>query len=267
MRTPAPAAPKRPASARRRNAVHLGNVAGRSGEPGADGPDRLVGQHRVGGADPVRQRCESCLLHHRERQAGPALARGLADADDGREAGAMRGQRLAPHVAGAFAVIGAALGMAHDDGAGARIPEHLGAKCRRYGPRAPPSGSPAPRPPGASLAPALASSATRVAGGQIMTSTAAAKPGSSSRSCTRRASPRAAARPFIFQFPATRGRMPAVVMAVALSFLLRSTGQGYPLLHASPRAESATTPPWRAQWGPAEAIDHEACRGRQPFIG
>ena len=118
----------------------------------------------------------------------------------------MRRQRLGLHVAVALAVVGAALGMADDHGRGAGILRASRPRCRRCGRRWRPAWQ--SWAPTSSLDPAAsrASAAISVAGGQIMASTPAAKPASPSRSRTRRASPSAAASPFIFQFPATSGR-------------------------------------------------------------
>ena len=55
-----------------------------------------------------------------------ALLLGLADADDGGEAGAPGRFRLLPNQRVAFAMIGAPLGMADNDGAGAGIRQHFG---------------------------------------------------------------------------------------------------------------------------------------------
>ena len=51
----------------------------------------------------------------------------FAEADDGDEPGAVRGRRLRAHQRVAFAVVGAALGVADDDVPAAGVGEHFGA--------------------------------------------------------------------------------------------------------------------------------------------
>ena len=57
---------------------------------------------------------------------GVALLLGFADTDDGGEAGAPGRFGLLPNQRVALAVIGAPLGMADNDGAGAGIRQHFG---------------------------------------------------------------------------------------------------------------------------------------------
>ena len=57
---------------------------------------------------------------------GIALLLGFADADDGGQAGAPGRFGLLPNQRVALAVIGAPLGMADNDGAGAGIRQHFG---------------------------------------------------------------------------------------------------------------------------------------------
>ena len=123
------------------------------------------------------------------------------------KAGAVRGERLGLDVAVALAVVGAALGMAHDHGRGTRILRASQRRCRRCGRRLRPHGSPGRRPAASTPPPR----------GQVPRSASPA--GRSWRPRRRRSPPRPTDRarcaprsarqpaPFIFQFPATSGRM------------------------------------------------------------
>ena len=65
--------------------MHLGDVGRRRRQPGADRPDRLIGDHQIGGGRTVGQRAVELAADHVERLAGFALGALLADADDGRQ--------------------------------------------------------------------------------------------------------------------------------------------------------------------------------------
>ena len=69
------------------------------------------------------------------RAARIALLLGLADADDRYQAGAPGRFRFLPHQRVALAMIGAALGMADNDRAGAGVRQHLGRKVAGMGAR------------------------------------------------------------------------------------------------------------------------------------
>src|SRR5215208_467374 len=71
--------------------VHLGNVCRRRGQPGADCPNRLVGDHETGRARRLRNRAAQLPADDGERLTRLALALRLADADDRRKPGAMSG--------------------------------------------------------------------------------------------------------------------------------------------------------------------------------
>ena len=65
--------------------VRLGDVGRGRREPGADRPDRLVGDHEVCAGRAVRQRAVELAAEHVERLAAFPLGARLADADDGRQ--------------------------------------------------------------------------------------------------------------------------------------------------------------------------------------
>ena len=88
-------------------------------------PDRLVGYHQLGCGGPIRQRTRKLPATDIERLAGIALPPGLADADDCGHPRAPGGLGLLPHQHIALAMVGAAFGMANDDGAGAGIRQHF----------------------------------------------------------------------------------------------------------------------------------------------
>ena len=91
---PRAAAPKRSAEPLADEAMHLRDIGRRRRQPGADRPDRLVGDHQVVRRRAVRQRAVELRADHVERAPGVALVLGLADADD-RES-APRARRPAP---------------------------------------------------------------------------------------------------------------------------------------------------------------------------
>ena len=179
--------------------------AARRRQPGADRPDRLVGDRR--GSRRSRRRAASpragapttSSVRPPSRSAWVSPMQTMA-----RQPGAPRGLRLGAHVGVGLLVIGAPLRMADDDGARAGIREHLGrdvagegagglgvailaADRRPAEPRARREGR---RP---------ASPAGRSAG----------RPGAPGRARPRRSASSSAAEPcspFIFQLPATSGR-------------------------------------------------------------
>ena len=62
----------------------------------------------------------------RKRRAALALSKRFADADDRRQPSGDRRLGLAPHERIGLAMVGAALGMAHDDKSGAGVAQHAG---------------------------------------------------------------------------------------------------------------------------------------------
>ena len=127
MRTAA-APPVLAPSARADMGVDLGDLRHGRRAPGADRPDRLVGDSELLGREPIRQRARELARDHGERLARVALGQRLADADDGARAPRAAPPRtLAAHQRVALAMIGAALGMAEDDVAAAGIAQHRGA--------------------------------------------------------------------------------------------------------------------------------------------
>ncbi len=106
--------------------VHGGDVGGRGGAPGADRPDRLVGDHRVGRRKPVGQRAAQLPADDGLGPAGLALGQRLADADDRDQAGTMRRGRFRRDRRIALPMVGAPLGMADDDVGRAHVRQHLG---------------------------------------------------------------------------------------------------------------------------------------------
>src|ERR1700736_3938628 len=74
--------------------VHLDDVGGRRGQPGADRPDRLIGNDQLVGAGTVRQRAGELRGNNGQRTAGLALEAGLANTEDRNEPGAPAGYGL-----------------------------------------------------------------------------------------------------------------------------------------------------------------------------
>jgi hypothetical protein len=103
--------------------VHLGDVTQRRGQPGTDGPDRLIGDHQMLGA--VRQRAVELRAHNDERISGIALSTCLADADDGEKPGAPRCKRLGAHLRVGLMMILPPLGVTDDNRGRAGIGEHF----------------------------------------------------------------------------------------------------------------------------------------------
>ena len=93
---------------------------------GADRPDRLVGDHQVGGGRPVRHRPGELPVEDSVGLAAAPLRLGLADAEDGEEPGPPGGLGLGADLGVGFLVVGAALGMADDDQRAAGVGDHLG---------------------------------------------------------------------------------------------------------------------------------------------
>ena len=106
--------------------MRFGNVGGGRRKAGADGPDRLVGDHGIVRGRGRRHRAGDLARQDVECRAELALGPGLADADDGDDAGAPCGFRLGAHDGVGLAVVGAALGVADDDMRGAGVLQHLG---------------------------------------------------------------------------------------------------------------------------------------------
>ncbi len=97
-----------------------------SSSAATDGPNRLVGEHGLGqgghaalGDDRVQ-----LAAHHLLGDAAFAFLQGLADAEDGGQAGGLGGGELLRHHGIALAEEGAALGVADDDVGATEILEH-----------------------------------------------------------------------------------------------------------------------------------------------
>ena len=178
-------------------------------QPGADRPDRLVGDddglaRRLG-----RQRAPHLPNDHRGLLARLALGVGFADADDRRQAGLQRRLRLRADERVGLAMTGPALGMADDDVARAGVLEHrrgnvagegaAGSGEQSCAPRLR-SGRRASRRPARSASPAGRRAVRR-----------RRLPLRPPRRIAR-SRPSEPERPFIFQLPATSGRTPGSFM-------------------------------------------------------
>ena len=175
---------------------------------GPDGPDRLIGDHETGAAQPIEpgDGRPQLAVDDRRRRAGPSLLRSLPDRGDRSQAVGHRADDLAPDPLIGLAVVLPALGVAEDDEIG-EPGEHQRAglaregaallEVHRLGSDGDAARSEVPR-----------RSASQIVGGQMTVVTAGA---ASAASCTalrklHAASSRVAG--FIFQFPAiTRSRI------------------------------------------------------------
>ena len=207
MRTAPPPVPEPLDERAAQEAVHLGDVGSRRRQAGADRPHRLVGEDGVGGVGLVGQRARELARDDGERQPGPALARRLADADDGREPRAMGGRGLGLDVGVALAVIGAALGMADDHRRWRRRPSASRPRCRRYGRRWRQGGSPGRRPRAGSPAPRAPVRQPASPADRSWRPRPAQSPPRPACRAPPAPRPGRPSSPFIFQLPATRGRM------------------------------------------------------------
>ncbi len=106
--------------------MDLGDLAERRGAPGADCPDRFVGDHRVGARRRVRDGARKLRADDIERASRVAVIARLSQADDGDKARGQRRLGLGADQRVGFAVIGAAFGMAEDHMACARVAQHRG---------------------------------------------------------------------------------------------------------------------------------------------
>ena len=101
-------------------------LLGRGHQPGADGPDRLIGDDDVAQARAVE--LLEALLHLVAQLAlgvaGLALVLGLADAEDRLQAGVERGRDLLRQRAVGLVVVLAALGVAEHDAVDVELGEH-----------------------------------------------------------------------------------------------------------------------------------------------
>ena len=88
MRTASPASPNRVDELLADHPVHRGDLVGGRRQPGADGPDRLVGDDEVAAGGLVGDRSRELAGDHRLDLPAFALGPGFADADDRREPGA-----------------------------------------------------------------------------------------------------------------------------------------------------------------------------------
>lgn len=104
--------------------MHLGDVDNRRRQPGADGPNRLVGHDHRRARRFFRHRPGKLGTDHRQRTAGVALLARLAHADDRRQSRRDRGPGLGlDHLVG-FTVVRAPFRMTDDDVARADVGQH-----------------------------------------------------------------------------------------------------------------------------------------------
>ena len=99
--------------------------AGVGVKPGADRPDRLVGDDEVGGGRAVGQRAMQLSPDDIERAAASRSSRVSPTQTMARQLRPPGGARLGRHLGVGFLVIGAALRVPDDDGAGAGVLEHF----------------------------------------------------------------------------------------------------------------------------------------------
>src|SRR5580704_250700 len=108
-------------------AMHAGHVGERWGPPGADRPDRLVGNDETRGVGALRHGAGELAEDNRLLPSGLTLGARLADAEDRDKPGPPRAADLGADFGIALAVPVAALGMAENDVCAAGILQHLGA--------------------------------------------------------------------------------------------------------------------------------------------
>ena len=185
----------------------------------------------------------SCRDEHVERPAGLALGAASRRCRRSRQPGPPRGLGLGPHHGIGLAVIGAPLGMADDHMAGAGVLQHLGRDVAGMG---------AARRWVAILAAALAPAAARQdLGGPRQTASPAGRAAPRSRRRDSLVKRRAngvsscseAPVPFIFQLPATSGRIPGVMPLSRLPTCAGSHYQNRPTKQSTLGFEGALLPP------------------------
>ena len=155
--------------------MHLGHVGRRRRQPGADRPDRLIGDHQIGARS--RHRAASRRAGGRSRRASgrPRARRAVRRRRRSPSSPARRAaMRLGAHLRVGFVMVGAPLGMADDHGARRRRRSAFRRRYRRYGRRTARHGNPAPPIATAEPRAAAAKLAIRVAGGQTIRSALAA---------------------------------------------------------------------------------------------
>ena len=189
--------------------MNLLDISHRRRQTGPDRPDRFIGHHQIARCRLIRQRSLELAAADVEGLAGIALLPGLADTDDGGEARAPGRLGLLPHQPVALAVIGAPLGMADNNGAGAGIASISAERSPVWAPDA--LGWQSCAPTARVFAPRAfsAKAAISVAGGHTSRSALAATPAAPASMASNSAM--AALRPFIFQLPAISGRMASVM--------------------------------------------------------
>lgn len=94
------------------------------GPPGADGPNRLIGDDATRRGETVRQAAGQLPGDHRLRLARQPLRLALADTDNGDQARSQCSLRLGPHHGIRLAMISPALGMAEDHIGCPDVPQH-----------------------------------------------------------------------------------------------------------------------------------------------
>ena len=180
--------------------MHFGDLVQGRGAAGADRPDRLVGDDEPVRGGVAGDRAGELRADAAEGLAGVALGLGLADADDGEEAGPPGRGGLARDERVVSPWSAAALGMADDHRDRAGVRQHLGGDVAGMG-------------AGGLRVTVLAAEREAAAGepgdqrGRRADQHVAA--GRMARRRARRATAAEAARPFIFQFPATSLRRPS----------------------------------------------------------
>ena len=91
----------------------------------ADGPDGLIGDDRVGSVSGIRERSPDLPVENRIGLPRHVLRFRFANADDGRQSGAVARRRLGVDHLVRLPVIGSTLGMPHDACGGEAVGKHL----------------------------------------------------------------------------------------------------------------------------------------------
>ena len=113
--------------------MHLADVSRRRRQPGADGPDRLIGDNKIGRT--VGQRALQLRCDHVQRVSGLALRPRFADANDRHQSRTPCHLRLRMHLGVSLMVIPPTFGVADDDRRCAGILQHFGGNVARIGAR------------------------------------------------------------------------------------------------------------------------------------
>src|SRR5262245_51801738 len=115
--------------------MHLLDLTGRCVAAGADSPDRLIGDHRVGTGEAGRERAGKLPGNDLERPTRFALLQRLADADDGGEPRPVGRLGLGADDGIGLAMPGATLRMAEDHRRAPGVLQHFGGNIAGEGAR------------------------------------------------------------------------------------------------------------------------------------